>query len=321
MKLTLKILIFLYPALQKKTEEAEENQIELKSTKSKTTKTNMNKYKSFQDINNLLDKKIPTINNMIENIKDQLIEIENNSQLLKKKRRRGFDKKISEAKNNIIYINGQIEEENNNIKSNFGRKISSDTTERPHNKTSEDNIIKKIKGHLLKYLVIFVNNLLNNPKDGIKNLDYKKYINHVKIDNELELLQKQIKDVLSLDISPKCEYKNFGSDWNVKIIQSMLHTDDEKKEIFNFVLNLKFIDWIHLFTLEEKVSNLLNLNENDCEKIKNKMPKIEKLFEDILNKNQKDVQYLAKFIFLLYNYENWFNNKTSRTIKKNKTKL
>ena len=79
---------------------------------------------------------------------------------------------------------------------------------------------------------------------------------------------------------------------------------------------MKFIDWIHFFTLEEKVSNLLNLNENDCEKIKNKMPKIEKLYEDILNKNQKDVQYLAKFIFLLYNYENWFNNKTSRTIKK-----
>ena len=285
----------------KNTEEFDKNLIEGKSTKSKT---NMNKSNFFQEINSILSQKSSIINNMITNKKDLFSEIENNSHFLKKMQN-NFDEKIKE--------------ENNNAKFGFGRKSSLDPTKRVHNKTCEDNIIKKIKGLLLKYLIIFVNSLLNKKEAKLKFLNFNKYVTNIKKDNELELLHKQVKEILSLDISPK--NSRFGSNWNAKIIQSILNKDDEKKEIFNFVLNMKFIDFIHLFTLKEKVSNFRKLSEDDCSTIEKKMPKMEDLFNEILNKNQKDELYLAKFIFLLYNYENWFVYKIGRNRKpKNKIK-
>ena len=276
----------------KNTEEFDKNLIEEKTTKSKT---NMNKSNSFQDINSILGQKSSIINNMITNKKDLLSEIEKNSHFLKKMQN-NFDEKKKE--------------ENNNNKFRLGRKLSLDPTKRAHNKFFEDNIIKKIKGLLLKYLIIFVNSLLNKKEVKLKFLNFNKYVKNIKKDNELELLHKQVKEILSLDISPK--NSRFGSNWNAKIIQSILNKDDEKKEIFNFVLNMKFIDFIHLFTLKEKVSNFRKLSKDDCSTIEKKMPKIEDLFDKILNKNQKDELYLAKFIFLLYNYENWFLYKIGR---------
>ena len=276
----------------KNTEEFDKNLIEEKTTKSKT---NMNKSNSFQDINSILGQKSSIINNMITNKKDLLSEIEKNSHFLKKMQN-NFDEKKKE--------------ENNNNKFRLGRKLSLDPTKRAHNKFFEDNIIKKIKGLLLKYLIIFVNSLLNKKEAKLKFLNFNKYVKNIKKDNELELLHKQVKEILSLDISPK--NSRFGSNWNAKIIQSILNKDDEKKEIFNFVLNMKFIDFIHLFTLKEKVSNFRKLSKDDCSTIEKKMPKIEDLFDKILNKNQKDELYLAKFIFLLYNYENWFLYKIGR---------
>ena len=45
-----------------------------------------------------------------------------------------------------------------------------------------------------------------------------------------------------------------------------------------------------------------------------KIPSIKILFDDILEKNQDDF-YFSKFVFYLYNYENWFINKRGRNRK------
>ena len=49
------------------------------------------------------------------------------------------------------------------------------------------------------------------------------------------------------------------------------------------------------------------------------LPKLNTLLEDILEKN--DEYYLSKFIFYLYNYENWFYNKVGRKGKKVKKNI
>ncbi len=80
---------------------------------------------------------------------------------------------------------------------------------------------------------------------------------------------------------------------------------------------MRFIDWIHIFTLEEKYLNFKDFSQNDYKEIKNYIPNIENLFNYILDKNKNDKIYFLNFIYLLYNYENYFVNKVGR-IRKNK---
>ena len=66
--------------------------------------------------------------------------------------------------------------------SNFtrGRKKSNDQTKRAHNKISVDNIITKIKGYFIEFLISFVNAIINKEnnkkKVELKPLNHKKYI-------------------------------------------------------------------------------------------------------------------------------------------------
>ena len=122
----------------------------------------------------------------------------------------------------------------------LGRKKKNDNKERLHNKSSEDNIIKKIKSKLWSYLIEFINNMLDlylkdekiislikimknikgdkNPEKEtlIKELDYKMTIDETKKENNLQYLKMSIKDFLSQDISPK--FKTYSTDSNKKKI-------------------------------------------------------------------------------------------------------
>ena len=57
-------------------------------------------------------------------------------------------------------------DDSKNIKSkkNRGRKKAEDETKGNHNKKSPDNIIKKIKGYFIEYLIIFVNKIIRKNK-------------------------------------------------------------------------------------------------------------------------------------------------------------
>ena len=283
--------------IKKKIEDSENFQIEGKSTKSKTI---MNNYKSFKDIKIILGGKCNIIDDTEYKI---LFEIERNIKFIKKNNRKTFYEKFEM---NEKYLN-------KNIKITQGRKSSKDSSERMHNKTSEDNIIKKIKGYLIRYLEKFVNNFISDKNKKLKHIDYNKNIKNVKKDSELELMQKNIKDILSSEISRK--NSNLELTYNEKIIRSMLN-DNKNKELFNSVLNLKFIDWINLFTLEKNVSNINMFSKNYYSEIEKKIPNIEDLFQKILENNENDNIYLLKFIYLLYNYENYFVNKFGRIRKK-----
>ena len=231
------------------------------------------------------------------------------------------DPQLKEAEKDIITSHKKRKVYNyQNKKANFGkfksgRKKKGDLTERKHGKIAPDNIIKKLKSKFIDSLMKFINNfiqyinLMKGEREGegkiqlLKKVNYKKYIDNMDRKQNLIILQKPIKDILSYEISTK--FTKFPSDWNKKIIDSILKYNIEDTTI---IFNMKFNEWIDYFLLKNK--------ENSYQKIEKCLPKINTLLEDILAKN--DEYYLSKFIFYLYNYERWFYNKVGRNRKKNK---
>jgi len=179
-----------------------------------------------------------------------------------------------------------------------------------HNKHSPDNIIKKIKVHLIRYLIIFINSILTGfnkcKKYKIKKLDYEIVSNIKKVDN-INYLNITIKELLSLEISTK--YTSQDNNANEIIIKKILEKGKEDEKI-QYVFNLKFKEWIDVFIMK-KESEIVKIDGLDL------------FLKEILEKNQKekdknDEKYFVKFVYYLYNFERWFLNKKNRKILKSK---
>ena len=205
------------------------------------------------------------------------------------------------------------------VKFKSGRKKKGDLTERKHGKMATDNIIKKIKAKFIDLLIKFVNNIISNvnimKREGkiklMKKVNYKKYIDNIDRKHNLNILQEPIKDILSYEISSK--FSKYPSNWNAKIIDSMLENNEDYNNI-KYIFNLKLNEWIDILLLKNKGQ----YDETKKQYLKY-LPKLNTLLEDILEKN--DEYYLSKFIFYLYNYENWFYNKVGRKGKKVKKNI
>ena len=188
-----------------------------------------------------------------------------------------------------------------------------------HDKRCPDNIIKKVKVIIFKYARLFLNNIIKeNCKNKIEllKLDYK-FINRIKKEQELKFLNMSLKDLFSKDISPI--YKNnFTKDYNKIIITKILEDADD---IILFAFNMTLRDWLDIFTLKKSVKDIANEfnkyndNENLITKIEQSLIKFDKTIIKVDENNDKD--YMALFIFCLYNYERWFYLKKGRKRKKN----
>ena len=91
-----------------------------------------------------------------------------------------------------------------------------------------------------------------NIKEKIKllRLDYK-YINNLKKEDNIKVLNEPLRNIVSLDTSSR--YANYqDKSWNKKIIQKILDKNDEK---INSLLNLSFSTWIDIFTYRQKWEN------------------------------------------------------------------
>ena len=87
-------------------------------------------------------------------------------------------------------------------------------------------------------------------KNKLYYLDYK-YANELKKSTNLDLFEMSLKDLLSKEITPKLRSldKNFN-----KILIQRIENQEEFVEDYNttmFALNMKFGDWIQLFTLKK----------------------------------------------------------------------
>ena len=242
------------------------------------------------------------------------------------------DKKIETEENEEKEINRigkkrnrKLDEEINTNKYGKGRKKRDDETSRNHNKYFPDNIIKKIKVNFIKNLLLFVNNLFkkkngfekNNKVEKekiLKDLDYKKYIDKLNKEFDLQMLNMSVRELLSLEITRK--YSTYEPNFNKTIIDYVLEKNNDN-EILKFVFNMTFREWINFYTLKKKVLEIENVSDEVRNSIKDNLPKLESLLNDIYKKNKNDNRYLSYFIFYLFNYENWFFNKREKK-KRNK---
>ena len=166
--------------------------------------------------------------------------------------------------------------------------------ERNKNSNKEKQLGKKMGNYILK------NYRLNKQKDfDFKKLDYKKNVDSLKKDEEMKLFNMPLKDVVSLEISSKY---SLTDDKKINKQKMKIILEEEKdNQMLNYLLNMKFGDWIDVFTFQMEINSKFKFNG----------------IENILNslyKNEKD-EYFSRFIFYLFNYKNWFLNKKGRKPK------
>ena len=263
---------------------------------------------TFEEIKNILEAN-RDFSSIIEKFKkSEDIEFEE-KKLLNKKRK--IEK--SKEKTNI----------NEEKKGKRGRKGNKSYNKEEHNKMSQDNIIKKIKSKIFNYIIIFMNNMIDESEKGINKfykLNYK-YINQINRNIDLQFLEMKIEELLSMEISPKLKKKdpNFNKNIINKIKNKEEYDDVKDYNTIIFVLNLTFEEWLSLLTLKKSVEDLIaekELYEKDIniQKIKKNLN-----VPEILGKmTTEDDFYFSKFIFLLYNYERWFTIKKPRNKKSKK---
>ena len=193
-------------------------------------------------------------------------------------------------------------------KTNFdlGRKKKTDNTKRKHDKNVPDNIIKKCKRIFFKYIIIFINSIIKTYKTNhqenyeFKNLSYENYVNNLKKDKEIILLNMPLKDLVSLDVSNKyASNASFNKEKMEKILE-----EEKDNTIINSILNMTFGEWIDVFTFKNEINYYFEFNE------------LQDVLIDLYNKEDKE--YFSRFIFYLFNYKNWFQNKKPRKPKKKK---
>ena len=250
---------------------------------------------SLEDIRNIL-KKNKISQNIIEKVKDSATDLDKQNVgyfVVKVKGTRQINKKKIPAIKESKLI---------------GRKRKGDNKERKHNKNDSDNIIKKCKAVLFKYIIIYVldivNKLRTNKEENFEllKLSYKKYIDKLKKKNELDLFKMKIKNLVSLETSSKYSI-NKDKDFNKKSINKILEEEKDNKVLIN-LLNMSFGDWIDIFTLKDNIENSFKFNG------------LEEALKDISDKNEEE--YFSRFIFYLFNYQNYFYNKKGRRPKTNK---
>ena len=135
-----------------------------------------------------------------------------------------------------------------------GRKPKNDSnnndSEERHSKLRPDNIMKKIKGKLFNYIIIFINSLLTEKSKeySLRILDYK-FINQLKREVDLEYLKLPLKELFSKKISEK--YNSVEKGINEINIKKILELEKDNVEI-NTALNMTFREWIDVFTMKKK---------------------------------------------------------------------
>ena len=229
-----------------------------------------------------------------------------------------------------------LNKSNEEIKKKRGRKKNDEPSDALHNKDSADNIIKKIKSKIFKYLLMFINDLLNSLKEKnknkiivnkneklsekekkiIKKIDYKTIVNDMKRKNNLAFLKMSLKEFLSNQISSK--YSTLSKDLNKSTINEILNKEKENI-IIKYIFNLTFGDWIDIYTYKKEITDFGNIDIESIKEIEKKFKKVESLLEEIYNLNYGN-NYFSFFISLLYNFERWFYVKQSRE-KKEKNQM
>ena len=191
-----------------------------------------------------------------------------------------------------------------------GRKKKTDKSKSINDKFTDSCLRTKCKHILLVKLIKFINNKINEIYNGkigegiyIKKLlkiNYKQNGN-VNVKYNKDFLNKTIGDIFSENISTS--YTNFKLDHNKILIKQLMEEKDIlKKNYFNKLFNLTFLECLKHFRKDECIPELIGLDEYENEI---------KKYDDDLNYKQCLASHLKK-------YEELINKKRSRDKKKKK---
>jgi len=214
------------------------------------------------------------------------------------KRKNTKEKEENEDKENVS-SKEEIEDKKIDVNNSFrkmGRRLKDEvySTEAKHDKFKDDNIIRKIKTFIFKYILIKLNESLEFTKYKFYPLNAALRKN-IKKDFNLKLLDRTIFDLYNTEDLNKT-YRN-GNDSNKILIKKILDENIEKKTID--ILNMKFRDVLN--HIREKDL------ENFLEKIKEKEKK---------NKGKPIDLYMENVAHLLKDFEKWFERKNGRELGK-----
>ena len=188
---------------------------------------------------------------------------------------------------------------NNNIRK-IGRRLKDEaySTEAKYDKFKDDNIIRKIKTLMFKYILIKLNESLKFTKYKFYPLNTALNKN-IKKDFNLKLLDRTIFDLYNTEDLNKT-YRN-GNDSNKILIKKILDENKEKKTID--ILNMKFRDVLN------------HIREKDLENFLGKIKEKEKK-----SKAKQIDLYMEYVAHLLKDFESWFKRKNGRELGKKQKK-
>jgi hypothetical protein len=279
--------------------------------------------KLFKKMNICKETKMKFIS-CINNPSTKKEEIKSKLLLNPRERRKKLNDKVKPKEKKEIKFNNK-----SNLKS--GRKTKNDFSVRTHNKFSFDNMIDKIKNMINTSLVLFCNKIIKaiytneeqiiqifsmakiskeiSRTKIIKDIDYSFLANKRKGNEVLELLNMKVKDYLSNKISLK--YVNIPNEYNELIINQLL-LDDNNKDIFVFLFNIKIGDFFYVYIYQKDIKEFLEfnkLNSNHKRIVKNNLVRI----NDCLNKIvSKDETYFQCLVMLIYNFRRFLMNQERR---------
>ena len=208
-----------------------------------------------------------------------------------------------------------------------GRKTLENTkTENIHDKFKGDNIIRKIKVHIIQEKIIsIINTSLKSKKKGKKKLLklFQKDLTSLKKDKNLELMNTTLKDIYTKNKIGEKYLDNKGK-YNEKLINE-IYSNDEYIELQK-LLNLTFIEFYNIYThkltkkdldenLIQKMKNISFLNSNNFQGIEVYINNLkEKNKKKGMSDDENDV-YINTFKQYCRTYKEWFENKVGRNEK------
>ena len=191
-----------------------------------------------------------------------------------------------------------------------GRKLKISNEIGNHNKKSFDNLLRRLKHSLLKELIIFINiKIKETYEDDKKQLPPKiltlgqKDANNSSIAFNKKFIYKSIKEIFSSKLSTKYKSKKDNLEiYNEDLINKLLSEKNIlKRNIFESILNLKFID----------VINYIIGKRNDLTQLYGL-----KLTDNLLEEISIDEDYSKILYDTMRNLEKILNSKKSRNRSK-----
>ena len=215
-----------------------------------------------------------------------------------------------------MYIPNNLENSNKNkkifeiikINKKIGRIKKNSILKGVHNKLSEDNIIRKIKGRFLEKLRLYINNeykkylLLKSNKKN-KNVNWLKKINpklarRISKEENIKWFNTKIYEIFSENVSIR--YASQSPDSNKKRINKLISSNNAKNviSILNSNIDILFEKYI---------------NDEEIEGFKTLKDDINELEANMENTEKENIkEYLKRYEYIAKNMKNIFNRKNAR---------